>query len=163
MSTSMLLYFWSTSFLHCCCPQHCVVVATIMLSMTLPLLHLYNDSLCIRVATHGSATASAAFTLQSLSSCCIVLYITLPLLTAALQLSYWEVSNWSPNSLYQARNTLDVETPSVADKCSLSDLCAAATTLCISHCCLTLSSESCAVALFDTPSASVSTDIRQYC
>jgi len=47
MSTCMLWCFWSTSFLHCCCHQHYVVVATVLFPVTLPLtlLHLYYSSL----------------------------------------------------------------------------------------------------------------------
>lgn len=46
--------------------------------MTLPLLHLYCSSL---------------------STCCIMLLITLPLLIATLQLSYQDVSNWIPPNI----------------------------------------------------------------
>jgi len=67
--------------------------------MTLPLLHLYCSSL---------------------STCCIMLPIALPLQTATLQLSYWEVINFTQIlTLWSVWKTLDAEATSAAILCSL--------------------------------------------
>ena len=62
------------------CPTSTALLLLVLLPMTLPLplLHLYCNTL---------------------SKCCLMLPIALPLLTAALQLSYREVSHWPhPNT-----------------------------------------------------------------
>ena len=101
--------------LHCCimyccpwpCHCHCCICTTapstsVLLPMALPLPLLHQQ--CI-----------------PFSSRCIVLPIALPLLTAALQPSYWEGSNWSTQLWHpcQARESPDAEAPSAASKCSL--------------------------------------------
>ena len=63
--------------------------------------------------------------LHLLSSCCIALS------TAALQLSYWEVSKWSPNwPPYWARTPSDAEAPSAAPSAFVSTHLASPATPC---------------------------------
>ena len=72
MPNYMLLCLWSISLLQCCCHQHCV--ATILLHMTLPLQHLYYNTL-----------SNVAFAMR--------LTLPLPLLTLH---PYWNsVAEWS--------------------------------------------------------------------
>ena len=151
------------------------------MDLPLPLLYLYDISLCIRTTTHGPATATAASELHPLSSCCIVLPIAPPLLTAALQLSYWEASNWSPNSdifvrqetLLMLKLPLSLTSAPSLTSVLLQQLPAShdvshltmpsypgATVTCFLHCFLTLSWESCTVAPSVSLAASLSTNIR---
>ena len=64
--------------------------AVLMLGM-LPFIH-YAAAIC--TAAHDTAIGTVASVQQLLSIWCIMLSIALPLLTVALQLICWEVSNW---------------------------------------------------------------------
>ena len=96
MSTHILLYFWSISFLHCCWYQQCVVATIVLLPMALPLplplSHLYYNSL-----SNAASAMLLALPLLILHSYC----------NSVAERSNWKISKINELNCVQ-HNTMNV-------------------------------------------------------